>query len=343
MTAVKQLLLKSLLIPGLPAFLKYVVRDCASIFMLHRFRDVERGTAGCDISQLRRALTYLTRNNYELVTLVDLFERLSGKGPLARGAVAFTIDDGYVEQATVAAPVFAEFGCPVTTFVCTGFLDGKLWFWWDQIEYIFQRTVRQSVQVRVGATVYDYRWENEEQRNKAQAEFTVRCKGIPEAEKWSAVAQLGDAAGVELPNRPPPHCAPMSWDQLRACERRGMTFGPHTVTHPVLSRTTDDMVEYEISECWARLRAEAQAPVPIFCYPNGEWNDFGRREIAVLHRKGFMGAVASEPGYANALAFRAGEDNRFKVQRFGFPGDLPYVIQYVSGVERFKQILRRST
>ncbi len=28
----------------------------------------------------------------------------------------------------------------------------------------------------------------------------------------------------------------MSWDQARLCEERGMTFGPHTVTHPILSR-----------------------------------------------------------------------------------------------------------
>ena len=62
---------------------------------------------------------------------------LSGDGPPLNRAVAFTIDDGYVEQATVAAPVFAEFDCPVTTFVTSGFLDRALWFWWDQIEYVF--------------------------------------------------------------------------------------------------------------------------------------------------------------------------------------------------------------
>jgi len=123
----------------------------------------------------------------------------------------------------------------------------------------------------------------------------------------------------------------------------GMTFGPHSVTHPVLSRTTHDAMGYEITESWARLRSEARSPVPIFCYPNGERDDFGDREIAVLRRLGFLGAVASEPGYANALTFQGGEDDRFRVQRFGFPDELPYMIQYVSGVERFKQLLRRST
>jgi peptidoglycan/xylan/chitin deacetylase (PgdA/CDA1 family) len=340
--SIKQLVLKSLLLPGFPGFLRYVQRDCATIFMLHRFQDTERGIAGCEISHLRHALAYLTRNSYELVTLKDLFERLGGKGPQARGAVAFTIDDGYIEQATTAAPVFSEFGCPVTTFVSTGFLDGKLWFWWDQIEHVFRHAARPSLEVRAGDTVCEYHWENEDQRIRAQADFTATCKYLSEAERVAAITQLAQASEVEVPGTPPPQFAPMSWDQLRKCEEIGMTFGPHSVSHPVLSRTSHDATTYEIAESWARLRAEARSPVPIFCYPNGEWGDFGDREIVALRRLGFVGAVVAEPGYANALTFQRGEDNRFRVQRFGFPDDLPHMVQYVSGVERLKQVLRGS-
>jgi peptidoglycan/xylan/chitin deacetylase (PgdA/CDA1 family) len=341
MRAVKRFLLNSLLLPGFPASLKYVQRDCATIFMLHRFQDTEQGIAGCDVSHLRRALAYLVKNRYELISLVELFDRLAGKGPLPRGAVAFTIDDGYVDQATIAAPVFAEFDCPVTTFVSTGFLDGKLWLWWDQIEHVFEHSARPSVQVRIDDTVLDYRWANEQERVRAQAEFTAKCKRVSDAEKLTAIAHLAQKAEVELPRIPPPHCAPMSWEHVRTCEEMGMSFGPHTVTHPVLSRTTQDATVYEITESWTRLRAEARSPVPIFCYPNGGWEDFGDREIAVLRRLAFVGAVVGEPGYASALTFQRGGDDCFKVQRFSFPEGLPHMIQYVSGVERFKQMLRR--
>lgn len=337
---IKQLVLKSLLLPGFPAFLRYIQRDCATIFMLHRFQDAERGVDGCDVSHLRRALTYLTKNNYELVTLTDLFGRLGGKGPQARGAVVFTIDDGYMDQATVAAPVFAEYGCPVTTFVTTGFLDGKLWFWWDQIEFVFRQTARRSLHVRLGDSVIEYFWESEDQRFRAQAEFTARCKGVSEAARNAAIVQLAQASEVEIPRTPPARFAPMSWDQVRKCEETGMTFGAHSVSHPVLSRASHDATIYEITESWARLRVEARHPVPIFCYPNGEWGDFGVREITALRRLGFIGAVVAEPGYANALTYQSAGDNRFRVQRFGFPDDLPHMIQYVSGVERFKQVMR---
>src|SRR5262245_50749795 len=190
MTSFKQLLLAPLLLPGFPALLKYVQQDCATVFMLHRFRDPARGIAGCDVSHLRRALAYLSRNGYELVSLVELFERLGGEGPQPRGAVAFTIDDGYLEQATVAAPIFSEFDCPVTTFVTTGLLDGKLWFWWDQIEYILLHAARRSAQVQLGDKLIDYRWENEQERSRAQADFTARCKLVPQKETAAAIAQL---------------------------------------------------------------------------------------------------------------------------------------------------------
>lgn len=342
MTSLKQLLVTPLLLPGFPALLKYVQRDCATVFMLHRFGDPQRGIAGCDVSHLRRALAYLTRNSYELVSLMELFERLNGKGPEPRGAVAFTIDDGYVEQATVAAPIFSEFDCPVTTFVTTGFLDGRLWFWWDQIEYVLLHAARRSAQVQLGDTMLDYRWQNEEERSRVQADFTAKCKPIPQTEKPAAIARLAHAAGVEVPAAPPAPYAPMSWDQVRQCEQSGMTFGPHTVTHPVLSRSSSDVAVREITDSWARLRSEARAPVPVFCYPYGWLEDFGEREVAVLRRMGFLGALAAEPGYASALSLRSNEDDRFKVRRFGFPDDLPHVIQYVSGVERVKQLLRRS-
>ncbi len=40
--------------------------------------------------------------------LENVFDRLARKGSALRGAVAFTIDDGYVDQAEIAGRVFAH-------------------------------------------------------------------------------------------------------------------------------------------------------------------------------------------------------------------------------------------
>ena len=327
MSFIKSSLLRLVLRPQFPALLRHVQRDCATIFMLHRFTDADHSIAGYDAAHLRSALAYLRERRIEVVDLLELFRRLESGEKQPRGAVAFTLDDGYAEQAAIAAPAFSEFDCPVTAFVTTGFLDGKHWLWWASIEPVFETTRRHALRVRIDDDFHTYAIEDRQQRDAAKAHFTHACKRVPDIEKHAAIARLAYAAEVALPLSPPRRYAAMSWDQARECERMGMSFGPHTVTHPVLSRTEQHLMEEEITASMARLTEELRNPVPIFCYPNGLWEDFGVREIAVLRREGFIGAVVAEPGYANDREYRSGADKRYKVRRFPFPEALHYVIQ----------------
>jgi hypothetical protein len=64
-------------------------------------------------------------------------------------------------------------------------------------------------------------------RLKAQEDFTRRCKVVADDVKHRMIVGLAEAAGVELPETPPQRYAPMSWDQARMYEERGMILGPH--------------------------------------------------------------------------------------------------------------------
>ena len=338
--AIRRALLASLSMPVATAPLRRLMHGRATIFMLHRFRDDERGVAGHDPAELRRMLARLRRDRYDLLPLGELVARLRGDGPPPARAVAFTIDDGYLDHATVAAPVFAEFDCPVTTFVTTGFLDGHLWMWWDRVSHCFTRASAPSLAVALGGEELAYPTSSLAARAVAAADFTARCKEVPNAEREAAIERLAVAAEVELPASPPTGCEPMSWAQLRACERAGMSFGPHTVTHPVLSRTGDAESRAEIAESWRRLREESGAPVPVFCYPNGRLSDFGAREVSTLEQLGLTGAVVGESGYARVDVVSGNPRAAYFVPRFSYPDDLPYTLQYASGLERVKQSLR---
>jgi peptidoglycan/xylan/chitin deacetylase (PgdA/CDA1 family) len=341
MSSLKRTLLT--ILTSLPCRLLYrpLMRGRASIFMLHRFQDPERGVEGDDPHALRSALAELRRQRCELISLGEVFRRLAGEGPPLDRAVAFTIDDGFLEQATVAGPVFAEFDCPVTTFVCTGFLDHQLWFWWNQIEHAFGQSRRRSVELALGERTLRLAWEGPAQLRAAQDAVTLACKLVPDEEKLAAIRRLAAALEVELPSQPPARYAPMSWEQLRQCERRGMSFGPHTLTHPILSRTGDAQSRAEIEGSWKRLQAEAAQPLPIFCYPNGGWSDFGAREMATLRQLGFRGAVSGVAGYADAGTFACVPEEKFKIRRFSYHPDYPYLAQCVCGLERLKEVLGR--
>ncbi len=340
-STLKQTLLGTLRIPGVTAPFASFTRGRASVFMLHRFREQDSGVDGHDPAELRRTLDYLRRKRYDVTGLTALFHRLRGEGPPLNRTVAFTIDDGYRDHATVASPVFAEFDCPVTTFVVTGFLDRAMWFWWDQIEFVFSAVTRQVVAVDLAGSQLTYRLADEGECRSAMADFIGRCKQVSDDDRRAGIAALAAAAEVDLPTDPPARYEPMTWDQLRACEARGMSFGAHTLTHPILAHTSDEQSHRELAQSWARLSDEAANPVPVFAYPNGKWGDFGEREMNTLEQLGFLGALAAEDGYADVARMQRDPLGAFRIRRFTYPDSLPYVIQVVSGLERVKEILRR--
>ena len=91
------------------------LRGRGVIFMIHRFSNPETGVAGHDAKELRRTLAYLRQRRFELLGLQEMITRLAEGDRRASGAIAFTIDDGYLDQATVGSPVFGACDCPVTS------------------------------------------------------------------------------------------------------------------------------------------------------------------------------------------------------------------------------------
>jgi peptidoglycan/xylan/chitin deacetylase (PgdA/CDA1 family) len=340
MNLIKRLFRYTVSAPGLvPRLLRG--SDTGVIFMLHRFPDPELGNeAAHDVEELRDLLGHLRRRRFELVSLETMFDRARDRAPL-NGAIAFTIDDGYHDHASVGAPLFAEFDCPVTTFVTSGFLDGAIWFWWDQIDHVFRTTThrRLSASVTDAGPTLGLEWNNDTERNAARDRFTNACKAISEDEKKAAIMRLAALAEVEIPAHAPRKYSPMSWADARRCEASGMSFGPHTVSHPILARASDAQSRFEIKECWRRLQQEIAHPVPIFCYPNGQPGDFGTRETRTLAEVGLRGAVVGSRGYAKGDTIRE-EEQRFFVRRFAMPSTRADLIQYVTGLERVKEIIR---
>src|SRR5213080_3450853 len=288
--------------------LRTLGRGLLSIFTLHRFTDPDLGVVGHDPALLRYHLAYLRRHHYRLFSLTDVVRQIENGGTGGWGggapAVAFTVDDGYAGFARIAAPIFAEYDCPVTLFVTTGFLDGQLWLWWDRVAYLFKHTRRCSLRLHLGPEERAYGWSTSGELDQVRQDVLCRLEWVDAPAREAAIAGLSEQLDVELPESPPPAYAPISWDDVRRTARRGATFGPHTVTHRILSLAPDDACEWEIQESYRRLRQETDACVPVFCYPNGEPRAFGRRELEAVQRAGFRAALTTVPDYAASQRVR---------------------------------------
>jgi peptidoglycan/xylan/chitin deacetylase (PgdA/CDA1 family) len=132
----------------------------------------------------------------------------------------------------------------------------------------------------------------------------------------------------------------MTWSELRSCEGRGIRFGAHTRTHPILSRLSESRSREEIAGSASRLAEQASSPSRVFCYPNGRPEDFGEREVEILRDLDFRGAVTASQGYAAQGRLDEDTTARFCVPRFSFPQTLLELLQLVTGFERFKSLVR---
>jgi peptidoglycan/xylan/chitin deacetylase (PgdA/CDA1 family) len=74
---------------------------------------------------------------------------------------------------------------------------------------------------------------------------------------------------------------------------------PHTVTHPILSRCTDNKVDYEISESCLVVERETGSKPLIFAYPNGGVQDFDMRAKGALRRNGVRWSLSTTNGFAD--------------------------------------------
>ena len=317
-----------------------LARGVAAVLMMHRFADPNRGNSGHDAETLRAHLAYLRRMRYDLVGLSELVARLEARDDRLAKTVAFTIDDGYADYATIGAPVFEEFDCPATVFIVTGIADDRGWYWWDRLRVALETASRKRLAIELGGAPLRLDWTDSAGAARAARTIVDRMKLVPDAERRRVLDEVPSLVEADVPATPPARYESMTWDEIRACARGVTTFGAHTVSHPILSRTDDTVARSEIETSWRRLSEETSAAIPVFCYPNGGFGDVTERETTILSRVGLTAAVTSRPGYASPAAFHEAPDARYLVPRFPYGGDTTELVQVVSGVERVKLALR---
>ena len=337
----KQLVASALSSAPVTALAQPLARGVASIFMMHRFHDADRGNAGHDRETLRACLAYLRRNRYDLVALAELVKRLGARDTRLAKTVAFTIDDGYADYATVGAPVFEEFDCPATVFIVSGVTSERGWYWWDRLRVALETAQRRALTLDVGSNPLVLEWTDIASAARAARAIVDRMKHVPDGERRRILDAIPALVEADVSSAPPSRYASMTWDEIRQCGKGVTTFGAHTVNHPILARTDDATARAEIETSWHRLQQETTAAIPVFCYPNGGPSDISPRETQILRDVGMSAAVTSQPGYATPSAFSTNRESPYLVPRFPYGETTTDLVQVVSGVERAKRAVRR--
>jgi len=115
-----------------PAF----AASSAVVFMYHRFGESKHPSTNVTMAQFKTHLEYLDDNDFNVMSLPDILERLQNGDSLPDKTVAITIDDAYLSVYEKAWPLFEDYDYPFTLFVATDAIDRRFsdYMSWDQIE-----------------------------------------------------------------------------------------------------------------------------------------------------------------------------------------------------------------
>ena len=95
----------------------------------HRVATVDRDPHALCVAPSRFAEHLeVVQRNAEIVPLRAVRERSTA----TRAVITF--DDGYVDNASVVAPILDELGVPATFFIASGMIGSPHEYWWDKLE-----------------------------------------------------------------------------------------------------------------------------------------------------------------------------------------------------------------
>jgi peptidoglycan/xylan/chitin deacetylase (PgdA/CDA1 family) len=206
-------------------------------------------------------MDYVRREMYP-VSLEEFVPAITGRAGFPRRAVLVTFDDGDPSVFDLARPILTDRGMPGVAFVVAGLIDTDTPPWWDEVELLAKSPGASAV---VG--------------NFKQGEIARNLKLVPDSERIEFLSRMRDAHAGTRPFAPQ-----LRRHQLRTLESVGIAIGNHTLTHPYLSRCSDNQVEREITEAHKILmEATGRAPV-AFAYPD---RDTDIRAVPALRALGY--------------------------------------------------------
>lgn len=266
---------------------RFLARNHPRILMYHRISpDGSPGTISVD--QFRKQMKLIKRsfNPISLSKLIELHEQ----GITPKHAVAVTFDDGYSDFADYAFPILLEEKIPATLFITTGFVNGDVWLWPDQVKYVIESTEMRHPLLIPGLkgllNVHDH-------PSKSWHQICDYCMTIEDHKKLELIKNIYSELKVELPDKPPSRYRPLNWKQLKEMVDQGLDVQSHSVSHPILTKVTVDQLDMEVALSRAHIYKNLGIDSQGFCYPNGQESDFNQVVIDALNKSGYKYGVTA--------------------------------------------------
>lgn len=241
---------------------------------------------------LENLIQFCQANNYEILSLDQIHHQLN-TGNFNRRFVAFTFDDGYLDNYTLAYPILKKYDVPFTVYVTTNFPNQTALLWWYLIEDIILQN--NAVQFQFGEERFFASTRDQQEKNQAfdqlrdfilHRDFTCQKK---------LISQLGDQFNLDPLSYV--RRLGMSWKNVQTLMQDPLvTIGAHTQNHVNLNALSDKEATSEILDSKLELEQKTGYPVQHFSYPFGWRNEASTREFDLARSLGFKTATTTRLG-----------------------------------------------
>ncbi len=257
------------------------------VFMLHHItqKDPKKIPTNEDLKVaphfLEKIILSYKSKGFRFISLDELCLMISQNEINETPFVAFTIDDGYLDNYTQAYPIFKKYQIPFTIFVATDFIDQKAILWWDSLEELIlsNKSITTSEGITYPCETYRQRWDTfrllrEKILSFKQDNLRSELDNLFDRYKIDWLAPIRNQA--------------MSWEQISILSKDSLcAIGGHTVSHPALNQVSEERFNYEIRECITKLETATKQKIHHFAFPYGTKNEIGEREFKLISKFNF--------------------------------------------------------
>jgi peptidoglycan/xylan/chitin deacetylase (PgdA/CDA1 family) len=215
--------------------------------------------------------------------------------PLPARAFAVTFDDGFANNATVAAPVLDQMRIPATFYVTTGFIGGNTRSWTDEMEAALEHAG--TVRLRGLAAGVDGTYETIAEKIAVMDRIRAHVKGDASIDPYAfAAGVVEQSVGGEVPvddalDRK------VTREEVRALASHPLfTVGGHGHTHRILSFLEPADLEDEVRTSVGVLREITGFAPQHYSYPEGLSHCYSQTVIDTLRRHGIVCAPTAIDG-----------------------------------------------
>jgi peptidoglycan/xylan/chitin deacetylase (PgdA/CDA1 family) len=240
-----------------------------------------------DLRDFRRLLRVLNRS-FSVISLAELVEAVRSGHECPPQSVVITFDDGYANNATIAANELDRYRMAWSAFLPTRIIEANERQWTDDVRLLLHRGRQRELQLHWANHRISLNLTTRTARRAAVQEVIERCRYQPDETRRAWLAEL-----YEHYSRDELDClrekyrsfAPMSWHQARSLQSAGVDVGSHGASHIALGPQSSECIHQELVEARMLLQERLGDHSPHFSYPYGRpasISDESRRAISEM-------------------------------------------------------------